>query len=295
LVLDKPIDKSSNWALQVSKAIYNANKAGHTGSLDPLATGVLPVCFGEATKFSQYLLDSDKVYRSTFTLGVTTASGDAEGEVLETQCAADITEQQVHDALIQFRGEIKQVPSMFSALKHQGQPLYKLARQGKEVERKSRTVTIFELRLDAFRAAEHPEVDVYISCSKGTYVRSIAEDLGKALGCGAHVSALRRVGAGPFDEPQAVTLDQLQVLRDKEAFDELDNLLEPVDKALGHLPSIELDDVMVDYIKQGQAVMVPRAPQVPEFKIYAENGDFLGIGEINDDGLVKPRRLIATN
>lgn len=295
LVLDKPIDKSSNWALQVSKAIYKANKAGHTGSLDPLATGVLPVCFGEATKFSQYLLDSDKVYRSTFTLGVATASGDAEGEILETQSAAHISEQQVIDTLPQFRGEITQVPSMFSAIKHEGQPLYKLARQGKEVERKSRVVTIFDLQLEAYRPGEHPQVDVYVSCSKGTYIRSIAEDLGKALGCGAHVSMLRRVGAGPFEEAQALTLEQLQVLRDKEAFDELDDLLQPVDKALEHLPSIALDDELVDYLKQGQAVMVPKAPKAPEFKIYAESGDFLGIGEINDDGLVKPRRLIATN
>ncbi|MGK0441641.1 MAG: tRNA pseudouridine55 synthase [Pseudohongiellaceae bacterium] len=279
----------------MARAIYNASKAGHTGSLDPLATGVLPVCFGEATKFSQYLLDSDKVYSSTFTLGVTTASGDSDGEILETQCAAHITEQQVLDALPQFRGEISQVPSMFSALKHQGQPLYKLARQGIEVERKPRTITVFDLRLDGFRPGDQPQVDVYVSCSKGTYIRSIAEDLGKALGCGAHVSKLRRVGAGPFDESQLITLEQLQILRDREAFDELDTLLLPVDTALKHLPSVVLDNEMVAYIKQGQAVMVPKAPQGSEFKIYAESGDFLGIGEINDDGLVKPRRLVATN
>ncbi|MCR8921233.1 tRNA pseudouridine(55) synthase TruB [Dasania sp. GY-MA-18] len=295
LVLDKPLDKSSNWALQVARAIYQAQKAGHTGSLDPLATGVLPLCFGEATKFSQYLLDSDKAYRSTFTLGVSTATGDAEGEVISTQPAADISEQQVLAALAQFRGEIEQVPSMYSALKHQGQPLYKLARKGIEVERKRRQVEIFTLDLEAYRAGEHPEIDVYIECSKGTYVRSIAEDLGAALGCGAHVSMLRRTAAGPFVESQGVSLAQLQVLRDNEAFADLDALLQPVDQALTHLPSVALSEAAVDYIKQGQAVMVPKAPSDSEFKLYSEQGHFLGIGELNDDGLVKPRRLIATN
>ncbi|WP_339672076.1 tRNA pseudouridine(55) synthase TruB [Dasania marina] len=295
LVLDKPIDKSSNWALQVAKAIYNAQKAGHTGSLDPLATGVLPLCFGEATKFSQYLLNANKAYRSTFTLGVTTASGDAEGKVLTAEPAGHISEQQVLAMLDQFRGSIEQVPSMYSALKHEGQPLYKLARKGLEVERKSRRVEIFTLELEAYRAGEYPEIDVYIECSKGTYVRSIAEDLGAALGCGAHVSMLNRTGAGPFVASQSVSLAELQVLRDREAFDELDALLQPVDQALGHLPAVTLSEAAVDYIKQGQPVMVPKAPSDSEFKLYSEQGSFLGIGELNDDGLVKPRRLIATN
>ena len=295
LILEKPLNKSSSWALQVAKAIFQAQKAGHTGSLDPLATGVLPVCFGEATKFSQYLLDADKSYRSTFTLGVKTASGDAEGEILRSQSAGHVSELQVLDALAQFRGEIEQIPSMFSALKHQGQPLYKLARKGIEVERKVRKVTLFKLELEAFRAGEHPEVDLNIDCSKGTYVRSIAEDLGEALGCGAYVSTLRRTAAGPFQEVQAVTLEELQLLRDRAAFDELDALLKPVDRALAYLPSVKLDDVVADYIKQGQAVMIPKAPSDTAFKLYTESGKFLGIGEVNGDGLVKPKRLIATN
>lgn len=295
LVLDKPIDISSNRALQRARGIFNASKAGHTGSLDPLATGVLPVCFGEATKFSQYLLESDKVYRSTFTFGITTASGDAEGEVLNTQSASHITEQQVAQALERFRGDIEQVPSMFSALKHQGQPLYKLARQGIEVERKVRQVTIHELTLEAFRAGEHAQLDVYLGCSKGTYVRSVAEDLGQVLGCGAHVSMLRRVEAGPFVESQAVGLEVLQEFRDRDAFDEMDALLLPVDTALGHFPSVEVSEAAESYLLQGQAVMVPKLPKAEALRLYNEKGDFLGLGEINDDGLVKPRRLIATN
>ena len=195
LVLDKPLGMSSNQALQTAKRLYFAAKAGHTGSLDPLATGVLPLCFGEATKFSQYLLDADKAYESTFVLGTATDTGDAEGQVLETTDASGISEADVSAALDRFRGEIEQVPSMFSAIKHNGQPLYKLARQGKEVERKSRRVVIKQLELRDFRTGggqqgTAPEVDVYLECSKGTYVRSIAEDLGKVLGCGAFVSAL---------------------------------------------------------------------------------------------------------
>jgi tRNA pseudouridine55 synthase len=295
LVLDKPLGQSSNGVLQAAKRIFFAAKAGHTGSLDPLATGVLPLCFGEATKFSQYLLDSDKAYRSTFTLGITTASSDAEGEVLSTQSAAHITEQQVLAALPAFRGEIEQVPSMFSAIKHNGQPLYKLARQGKEVERKRRRVAIYELELEGFRGGEHPQVDVFVRCSKGTYIRSIAEDLGKALGCGGHVSVLRRVQAGPFDESKAVTLEQLEALRDDDAFEALDALLEPADAAISDLPKLELVDSAADFILQGQPVMALHGPMAGEVRLYRKNGGFLGLGEMTDDGRVAPKRLIATN
>ena len=204
LVLDKPLGVSSNRALQTAKHLYFAAKAGHTGSLDPLATGVLPLCFGEATKFSSFLLDADKGYTSTFVLGVQTATCDAEGEVLAVKSAAHVTAAQVEQALIPLRGEIEQVPPMYSALKHKGQPLYKLARAGQEVERAARRVTIYELELLAFREGEHPQVDVRISCSKGTYVRTLAEDLGQALGCGAHVSALHRTRSGPFTEANMV-------------------------------------------------------------------------------------------
>lgn len=295
LILDKPQGASSNRALQTVKHMYSAAKAGHTGSLDPLATGVLPLCFGEATKFSRFLLDSDKAYSSTFVLGVHTASGDAEGEILTSQDASHITEAQVVAALDQFRGEIEQIPSMFSAIKHQGQPLYKLARAGKEVERKSRRVTVYELELKNYRAGEHPEIDVHLSCSKGTYVRSVAEDLGKALGCGAHVSALRRTRAGPFSEEDMVSMATLEALKENEALAEMDALLRPMDSALGDLPLVKISEAGGFYIRQGQAVLVPNSPGSGMVRMGLESGEFLGIGEILDDGRVAPRRLIVSH
>jgi tRNA pseudouridine55 synthase len=308
LVLDKPSERSSNAALQSVKRIFRAAKAGHTGSLDPLATGVLPICFGEATKFSQYLLDSDKVYRSTFVLGVTTSSGDSDGDVLEKSDASAITKDRVISALKQFEGTIEQIPSMFSALKHNGQRLYKLARQGKTVERKSRQVTVHNIHLEAFRDATEgeadPEVDVYISCTKGTYVRSIAEDLGKVLGCGAHVVALRRVKAGPFDEAQSVSIQALDsIVREEESsgavFERLDALLKPVDSALNHLPKACLGEAAAYYFMQGQAVQLPGQAMGDgvagtTVRLISDAGVFLGLGEMSDDGRVSPKRLIAT-
>ena len=294
LILDKPLGVSSNRALQTAKHLYFAAKAGHTGSLDPLATGVLPLCFGEATKFSQYLLDADKAYQSTFVLGVATATGDAEGEVLASANGSHITQAAVADALLAFRGEIEQVPSMFSAIKQNGQPLYKLARQGKEVERKARKVVIKQLELRAFRAGEKPEVDIYLECSKGTYVRSIAEDLGKALGCGAHVSVLRRTRAGPFSIEDSVNLSTLEALKNNEQLAEMDALLLPADTALSGLPLVRLSESGGFYIRQGQPVQVPNAPCDGMVRVALETGEFLGIGEILDDGRVAPRRLIVT-
>ena len=229
LILDKPAGLSSNRALQQVKRLYGAAKAGHTGSLDPLATGVLPLCFGEATKFSQFLLDADKAYESTFLLGIATATGDAEGEVLATKDASAISEADVAKALEAFRGEIEQVPSMYSALKHQGQPLYKLARRGQEVERKARRVVIKRLELRAFRCGVQPEVDIYLECSKGTYVRSIAEDLGAMLDCGAHVSSLRRTRAGAFGIESSVTMATLEALKAGDRLADMDALLLPAD------------------------------------------------------------------
>lgn len=299
LILDKPAGQSSNRSLQIAKRLFDASKAGHTGSLDPLATGVLPLCFGEATKFSQFLLDSDKAYRSTFLLGVITASGDADGDVVESRDASPVTEAAVMAGLEQFSGEIDQIPSMFSALKHNGQPLYKLARQGLEVERKSRRVTVYDIQLEAFRSGEqtggNPEVDVYIRCSKGTYVRSIAEDLGLALGCGAHVKMLHRVQAGPFLEQQAVSLDALEVLKQKDEFLSLDNLLLPADCAVMHLAKVEMAASEQFYMLQGQPVQISGSPTDGVVRMYGESGSFLGIGEILDDGRVGPKRLIATN
>ncbi len=294
LVLDKPPGVSSNRALQMVKRLYGAAKAGHTGSLDPLATGVLPLCFGEATKFSQFLLDADKAYESTFVLGVATATGDAEGEVLETLDASALAEADVALALEAFRGEIEQVPSMYSALKHEGQPLYKLARRGQEVERKARRVVIRQLELRAFRAGAQPQVDVYLECSKGTYVRSIAEDLGRMLACGAHVAKLRRTRAGAFGIGDSVTLATLEALRASERIADMDALLLSADAALEGLPLVRLSSSGGFYMRQGQAVLVPNAPGGGMVRVALETGEFLGIGEILDDGRVAPRRLIVT-
>lgn len=294
LVLDKPAGLSSNRALQMVKRLYGAAKAGHTGSLDPLATGVLPLCFGEATKFSQFLLDADKAYESTFVLGIATDTGDAEGEVRASRDASAIAEADVAAALEAFRGEIEQVPSMYSALKHQGQPLYKLARRGLEVERKARRVVIKQLELRAFRGGARPEVDIYLECSKGTYVRSIAEDLGEMLACGAHVARLRRTRAGAFTLADSVGMATLEALKANDRLAEMDALLLPADTAVDDLPLVRLSASGGFYIRQGQPVLVPNAPCDGMVRVALETGEFLGVGEILDDGRVAPRRLIVT-
>jgi tRNA pseudouridine55 synthase len=294
LILDKPKGLSSNRALQSVKHLLGAAKAGHTGSLDPLATGVLPLCFGEATKFSQYLLDADKTYQSTFVLGCATDTGDAEGQLLEVRDASGISLDDVVVALRQFEGEIEQVPSMFSAIKQNGQPLYKLARQGLEVERKARAVVIRQLHLRAFRAGSKAEVDIELECSKGTYVRSLAEDVGRVLGCGAHVSALRRTRAGPFDVDDSVTLAALEALQAAGSVTEIERFLLPADAAVDSLPLVQLSESGGFYIRQGQPVMVPNAPRGGIVRVALHSGEFLGIGEILDDGRVAPRRLIVT-
>ena len=292
LILDKPAGITSNGALQAAKHLFYAAKAGHTGSLDPLATGVLPLCFGEATKFSQYLLDADKIYRSTFVFGVTTASGDADGERL-TECdTTALTEIQIETALQAFRGDIEQIPSMYSAIKKDGQPLYKLARQGIEVERAARAVVVRELRIEAFRAGARAEADVWVHCSKGTYVRSLAEDIGRALGCGAHVSKLRRVQAGPFSEADCVALPTLEALKSRDAFAEMDRLLRPADTAVAALPRVVLAESAGFYLRQGQAVLVSKAPTEGLVQLQLASGEFVGVGEILDDGRVAPRRLV---
>lgn len=294
LVLDKPAGVSSNRALQMAKRLYNAAKAGHTGSLDPLATGVLPLCFGEATKFSQFLLDADKAYESSFLLGVATDTGDAEGAILETRDTTGLTEAAVAAALDTFRGEIEQVPSMYSAIKHQGQPLYKLARQGVEVERKARRVVIKQLELRGFEAGAQARVHIYLECTKGTYVRSVAEDLGKLLGCGAHVVSLRRTQAGPFSLQDSVTMSTLEALQANERQADMDALLLPADTAVKALPLVKLSESGGFYIRQGQPVQVPNAPCDGMVRVALETGEFLGVGEILDDGRVAPRRLIVT-
>jgi tRNA pseudouridine55 synthase len=296
LVLDKPLERSSNSAMIVARAIYKAAKAGHTGALDPLASGVLPICFGEATKFSQYLLDADKVYRTTVIVGERRSTGDAEGEIIAEADASALTREAVEAVLPQFRGDILQVPPMHSALKRDGKPLYELARRGLEVEREARPVTISRLELESFVPGERAEVSLLVHCSKGTYIRSLAEDIGEALGLGGYVAALRRLQAGPFEESQALSFEQLQPLRDREAFDELDTLLLPLDSALQHIPAVSLSDTTADFLVQGQAVFVPKLPEGPLLRLY-RGGDaqpqFMGIGEILDDGRVTPRRLLA--
>ncbi len=294
LILDKPVGLSSNRALQNVKHLYAAAKAGHTGSLDPLATGVLPLCFGEATKFSQYLLDADKAYESTFVLGTITDSGDAEGKVLEERDTSGITQVDVLAALKAFEGEIQQVPSMFSAIKQNGQPLYKLARQGLEVERKSRSVVIKTLQMRAFRPGVTPEVDIFLECTKGTYVRSLAEDLGNSLGCGAFVSALRRTRAGSFEIGDSITLSALESLKTNGEIEQMDEFLLPADAALDGLPLVRLSESGGFYMRQGQPVMVPNAPCDGIVRVALETGEFLGVAEILDDGRVAPRRLIVT-
>ena len=294
LLLDKPLGVSSNHALQSVKRLYEAAKAGHTGSLDPLATGVLPLCFGEATKFSQYLLDADKAYESTFVLGTVTDTGDAEGRVLEDKDASGVTESDVITALQAFEGDIEQIPSMFSAIKQGGQPLYKLARKGLEVERKPRSVVIKTLQLRAFRGGERPEADIYLECSKGTYVRSLAEDLGRVIGCGAFVSGLRRTRAGPFGIEDSMTLSALEALKGAGESGQLDTLLLPTDAALGALPLVRLSESSGFYMRQGQPVMVSNGPRDGIVRVALDSGEFLGVGEMLDDGRVAPRRLIVT-
>lgn len=292
LVLDKPEGITSNAALQVVKRLYNACKAGHTGSLDPLATGVLPLCFGEATKFSQFLLDADKHYLATIKLGIATDSGDADGKVIATCEVPDISDEQLEVVLAAYRGEISQVPSMFSALKVDGQPLYKLARQGVEVEREARQVMIH--RLDLVERTRD-ELVLEILCSKGTYVRSLAEEIGRDLGCGAHVIGLRRLGAGPYKAAEAVTIEALEALAEDKS--RLDEFLLPVSTAVQDWPSVELTELTASYLKQGQPVQIANAPTEGWVSIFSESGqaedEFLGVGEILEDGRVAPRRLVA--
>lgn len=296
-LLDKPAGLSSNKALQRVKAIYDANKAGHTGSLDPLATGILPICLGEATKFSQFLLLSDKHYRSTFTLGVVTDTGDCDGSEVDRIDASGITRADVELAMDKFRGEIEQIPSMYSALKHQGQPLYKLARQGLVVEREPRAVTVYRYEIIDFRPGVEAQLDVEVHVSKGTYVRSLAEDLGRALNCGGHVSALRRHRAGPFDESQIMTLDDLEEQSRCLGQQGLDGLLKPMDIAVGDRMAVELSSVVAGYFMLGQPVMSNQAFRNGQegdiVRVFRDDGAFLGIGAINQDGQVAPKRLVV--
>lgn len=290
VVLNKEQGLTSNAALQQIKKLYEANKAGHTGSLDPLATGVLPLCLGEATKVSQFLLDSDKKYRTRIKLGVRTDSGDSEGAVIESCEDFKIKRSTVEKALAQFRGPIAQIPPMYSALKVNGVPLYKMARKGEVIEREPRQVTIYEIELTAFA---DDEIELEIACSKGTYIRTIADDLGQSLGCGAHIIALHRTQAGVFTEQDCVSRQFLETQKEQSGLDAIDQLLIPMDEAIGDLPEVVLPSITASCIKKGQAVLVRHLPEEGLVRLYEEE-QFIGIGCIDDDGKVAPRRLIVT-
>ena len=290
IIFDKPYGFSSNGALQKVRWLLNADKGGHTGSLDPLATGVLPLCFGEATKFSRYLLDADKEYEALMQLGVTTDTGDAEGAVLETQ-PVHVSVEDIEAVLPQFRGVIQQVPPMYSALKKDGQPLYKLARAGITVERPARTVTINHLEL---LALEGDQARILVSCTKGTYIRTLVEDIGAALGCGAHVAQLRRTEAGPFDLTHAVTLEELERLHEEGGAEALDACMIPMDSGLQDWPIVYLTEHSSFFWLNGQPVRAQQAPLEGMVRVYNHNDEFIGVGEIDDDAMVAPRRLIRS-
>ncbi|MBE3759126.1 tRNA pseudouridine(55) synthase TruB [Vibrio parahaemolyticus] len=296
ILLDKPTGISSNDALQKVKRIYFAEKAGHTGALDPLATGMLPICLGEATKFSQFLLDSDKRYRVIAKLGERTNTSDSDGEVVETR-PVDVTLEKLEASIEKFRGESDQVPSMFSALKYQGKPLYEYARKGIEVPRESRKITVYEIILHRF---EGDEVEMEVHCSKGTYIRTIVDDLGEMLGCGAHVTMLRRTAVAKYPYEKMVTLEQLNELLEQAHREEiaprelLDPLLMPMDTAVEDLLEVNLIPELADMVQHGQPVQVLGAPEQGSLRLtMGEERLFIGVGEMNDDGKIAPKRLVV--
>ncbi|MBT0725881.1 tRNA pseudouridine(55) synthase TruB [Rosenbergiella australiborealis] len=296
LLLDKPQGMSSNDVLQKVKRLYNANKAGHTGALDPLATGMLPICLGEATKFSQYLLDADKRYRVIARLGQRTDTSDADGNIVEER-PIQFSQAQLDQALAHFRGDTEQVPTMFSALKYQGRPLYEYARQGITVPREARPITVYEL---LFIRWEGEELELEIHCSKGTYIRTIIDDLGERLGCGAHVSMLRRLQVDRYPAEKMVTLAQLQQwVAEAEsagtsAATQLDPLLLPMDTPAAAYPMVHLPQVSSHWFKLGQAVQVAGAPIEGLVRVFeTESEKFLGMAQIDDQGRVAPKRLVV--
>lgn len=292
LLLDKPGNITSNTALQRVKHLFAARKAGHTGSLDPLASGMLPICFGEATKFSQFLLEADKRYYVVAKLGIKTTTGDAEGSIVEERNVNPLSAQKLEEIFSKFRGEISQIPSMYSALKHQGQPLYELARKGITVERSSRNVQIYELKLLAQTA---DTLTLEIACSKGTYIRTLVEDMGEALGCGAHVIELRRLTTANYAENEMIPLHELEQMAERGGMQMLDARLLPIDSALRSLPVLTVSEAGSFYLLRGQAIISPQAPKEGLVRLWLNDQRFLGIGEILDDGRVAPRKLIATS
>ena len=285
LLLDKPIGYSSNQALQKIKLLYQAAKAGHTGTLDPLATGLLPLCFGEATKFAHFLTDADKVYIATLKFGITTNTGDAEGEVLSVK-DVNFSKMQLEQVCSQFVGVISQIPPMYSALKHEGKAMYEYARAGVEIERAARTITIHNIEINAF---DQDTATITVKCSKGTYIRTLAENIGEQLGCGAHLIGLRRTATANYQISQAITLEQFEAMSPAQRA----LLLLPADSAVQHLPAITLDADSTFYLQQGQAIW--QSGSVPQglIRLYNEQHEFLGLGELQSDGKIAPKRLIV--
>jgi len=290
LLLDKPKGMSSNHALQRVRRLFQARKAGHTGTLDPMATGLLPVCLGEATKFSAHLLAADKVYRTRVKLGEVTDTGDAEGEIIRRQPLPESLDREaIETALARFRGEIDQVPPMYSALKHQGRKLYELARRGETIERAPRRVTVYDMRPLGW---ERDGFWLQVRCSKGTYIRTLAEDIGAALGLGAHITALERLETGPFDSEKRLSLEALEAMSDDERLGQL----MPIDVLLGHLPSLAVEAPVADRLLQGQRASVPDAALAPGATARLYRGEsFLGLVESTAPGEIAPRRLVDTS
>ena len=286
LLLDKSPGLSSNGALQRVKRLFQANKVGHTGSLDPIATGLLPLCLGEATKLSGFILNTDKRYRVRVRLGQTTTTADIEGEIVEEKPVPKLGMDELEAILQTFRGEIDQIPPMYSALKRGGQKLYDLARKGVEVEREPRRISIYELRLLEL-GADFLDLDVH--CSKGTYIRSLAVDIGQSIGCGGHVAQLRRTAVGSsFELGQAVTIDYLETLSDEQRL----SLLLPISAIADELPIFQLSPELAFFLRRGQAVFAPNAPTNGLLRLFTREGAFLGVGEVNEDGLIAPKRLV---
>lgn len=289
LLLDKPAGYTSNGALQSVKRLLRVRKAGHTGSLDPIATGLLPICLGEATKLSGFLLESDKGYEVAVRLGVTTNTGDSDGHVLAERPVPPLDIPAIDEAAARFRGTIEQIPHMFSAIKQGGQPLYELAREGREVERQPRQVIISELTVVELT---DDELILRVACSKGTYIRSLVEDLGDALGCGAHVVRLRRTAVGGFeaDDPQLISLEALGRLT-TDAPETVGQWIKAPDTVLQELPRVALSNTAAYYLRQGQAIQVPKAPTSGLVRVYDEDV-FVGVGKVLSDGRIAPKRLL---
>ncbi|MFP3014269.1 MAG: tRNA pseudouridine(55) synthase TruB [Arsenophonus sp.] len=298
LLLDKPAELSSNYCLQKVRCLFNAKKAGHTGSLDPLATGMLPICFGEATKFSQFLLNSDKRYKVIACLGQRSDTSDAHGKII-CRRPIKITRKQLDKALDKFRGNLIQVPSMYSAIKHKGKPLYKYARNGITIKRESRMITVYDLQ---FNRWQDDELELMIHCSKGSYIRTIIDDLGELLGCGAHVIYLRRLQVASYPSELMITLEQLYAIKNKMKLksvsleEELDYLLLPIDTAVNHFPEVNISSIIATYFKQGQSVSIANNNFSVGNKVKVTEGSahkFIGVAEIEKQNIITPRRLVS--